>query len=297
MPCFKGLITTIRPKIGMVAIPWAGAMALFAAFNYGNYPEPMYTSMGFYITLLLVVFASFLGVSTSYAINDYFDRDIDKLAFLKGKRKIVMSMDITKNDLVIYSAILGLPSLAIMLYLSPLMFLIGSMQFLSVALYSGVFKRKTPYANSLIVLSTALMPLGIWFAYTNVLTIEAGLLFTVNVFHQSGFTWSATCRDVDADKNLGIKTLPIEFGIKSAAIFITVSWVLHLVAAFALYVLTDLGLIFILMVVPVSIYLIHLGLNFINNPKPHVGGDTFLKSAIWFFVFSFAIIIDVLVGL
>jgi 4-hydroxybenzoate polyprenyltransferase len=149
----------------------------------------------------------------------------------------------------------------------------------------------------MVVIPTALMPIGAFFAYTDQLTIEAVILALVNFFYEPGFTWSGTCRDVNSDRKLGFKTLPITYGIQNVAKFITICWVCMLGFSIALFLFTDLGIIYLMGSTISGILLIIHGSNLINHPKPQVGGQTFFKAAKWFWYFSFSIIIDIIVVL
>ena len=61
---WKGLIITMRPMVGIVTIPWTAAMAMLAAYLLG-------VEGGYVSTLLLIMIASYLGVTAGYAVNDY----------------------------------------------------------------------------------------------------------------------------------------------------------------------------------------------------------------------------------
>jgi protoheme IX farnesyltransferase len=224
--------------------------------------------------------ASYLGVTSGYAVNDYFDAETD-LTSTKRVDKAVRH-GTSPKDILMYAAILGLPSLLIMLYLSILMGVIGIIQMLCILVYSKYVKRSSEYSNLLVVLPTAIMPIGVFFAYTHQITPEAILLFVINFFYEPGFTWSATCRDVEGDKTMGIPTLPLKYGIKAVAKFILACWVLLLFASVLLFLFSNLGLIYLIGSTLVSLLLLWYAINLLQNPVPKMGAMTFFKSSTWF---------------
>ncbi len=285
----KGLIITMRPKIGIVTFPWVAAMALIASVEYGDFSSSIHSDPSFLITLLLILIASYLGVTSGYAVNDYFDSELDTASPIDKAVK----HGIPKKTILSYAAILGIPSLLIMFYLSIYTGIIGIVQMLCILAYSKSMKGRIAYSNMFVVLPTALMPMGVFFVYTNDITIEALLLFVTYFFFEPGFTWSAVCRDTDNDKKRGVPTLTVKYGIKAVAKFILVCWVVVLIMSVVLFLFTNLGIVFLIGSSLAAILLIRLALNLIKNPNPGVSFSTFIKSAGWFWFFSISVIIDV----
>ncbi|MEE9150682.1 MAG: UbiA family prenyltransferase [Thermoplasmata archaeon] len=285
----KGLIITMRPKIGIVTFPWVAAMALFASVLYGDFSSPIHSDSNFYITFLLIMLGSYLGVTSGYAVNDYFDAELDTASPIDKAVK----HGIPKKALLSYAAILGIPSLVILLYLSIYTGIVGIIQMLCILVYSKSMKGKVAYSNMFVVLPTALMPMGVFFVYTDQFTIEALLLFITYFFFEPGFTWSGVCRDTEHDKKRGVPTLSVKYGIKGVAKFILMCWILVLVMSVVLFLFTNLGLIFLIGSSFAAVLLIGLAINLIKNPHPKTAASTFIKSAGWFWFFSFSVIIDV----
>ena len=150
----------MRPIIGLVTFPWVAAMALFASLLYGDFSSPIYSDPQFLITLVLLMLGSYLCVTSGYALNDYFDADLD---YAVGVRKDkAVTHGIKKGDLLVYSAVLGIPSLIILFYLNILTGMIGLIQMMFILQYS-MMKYKSPYSNFMVVLPTALMPISVFF--------------------------------------------------------------------------------------------------------------------------------------
>jgi len=286
----KGLAITLRPIVSMVTIPWTLGLAVFAASMYGTFGDDIWSSGEYWTTLLLVVLASWLGVTAGYALNDHFDHAVDLANPVRMDK--AANHGTSKRDLLVYAAVLGIPSLLIWLYLSPLALLVAIVQLLSILVYSGWAKANTPYSNLFVVLPTALMPVTVFFVYTSELTMEAILLASVNGVFEPGFTWAGVCRDVKADGKLGVRSLPILRGVPAVARMVLVMWIGVAVLTVVTWYYTDLGLVFLIGAMFAAIWLIANGIAFVKDPTPEVGGSTFLKATLWFWVFSISLILD-----
>jgi 4-hydroxybenzoate polyprenyltransferase len=286
----KGLVITIRPKIGLVTLPWVGAMALFASMEYGDFSAPIYFDSEFLITLLLIMMGSYLGVTSGYAVNDFFDAELDTRS---GRKDKAVESGINKMNLMAYSAILGIPSLIILFYLNILTGLVGILQMLFIVTYSNI-KYRSAFSNIFVVLPTALMPIGVFFIYTNSISIEAILFFILYFFYEPGFTWSAVVRDTEHDKKKGVPTLPVKYGIFETAMVVFVCWTFVLMMSIFLFFFTDLGILYLFGSSLSAIMLIRLANNLVKNPIPSIGAKTFFKSARWFWFFSLSLIFDLL---
>jgi 4-hydroxybenzoate polyprenyltransferase len=283
---------TLRPIVSMVTIPWTAGMAIFAASVYGDFSQDMWSSGEFWLSIILIVMASWLGVTAGYALNDYYDHQVDRANEARVDK--AANHGISRKDLFVYAAVLGVPSLAIWLYLSWMAFIVAIVQLVCILAYSAWAKPNTPFSNLFVVLPTALMPVTVFFVYTPELTKEAVLLASVNLVFEPGFTWAGVCRDVDADRMLDIPSLPIVKGIPATARVVLSTWVALAALTVVTWYYTDLGLVFLIGAMFAAVWLIGNGINFVKDPTPQVGGGTFLKAILWFWVFSISLILDTL---
>jgi 4-hydroxybenzoate polyprenyltransferase len=270
--------------VGIVTLPWVAGMAILAAFLLGV--------QGSYVgTLLLIMIASYLGVTAGYAVNDYWDY----LADLSNPYRLDKAANhgLKRGTLRSYAVLLGLPSILIMYYLSFYAFLIAIIQMVCIYLYSSRYKRTSPHANWLVVIATALMPIAVFFVYTNYITKVAVMLAAAYFFFEPGFTWSGVCRDVAFDKKMGYSTLPRKIGVHKTSIYILETWMLLLLVTIALYMFTALGLVFFIGAVFAAFWLILAAVKFADKPTPQMGGATFMKATLWFWIFSVSIMLDV----
>jgi 4-hydroxybenzoate polyprenyltransferase len=274
----------------MVTVPWTAAMAVFASSMFGDFGSDMWASGDFYITLVMVMMASWLGVTAGYALNDYFDYRVD-LANPERMDKAA-NLGARRGSMIQYAAVLGVPSLLIWAYLSHYALVMAIVQLLFILVYSGWAKPRTPYSNMFVVIPTALMPVTVFLVYTPELVREAVLLAAVNGAFEPGFTWSGVCRDVGSDRRLGIPSLPIVKGIPAVANMVLTVWIGVIVLTGVTWYYTDLGVIFLVGAMFAALWLVAAGIGFVRDPTEGTGGATFLRSTLWFWVFSIALIVD-----
>jgi len=263
----RGFLITLRPLVSMVAVPWAGGMAVLASALYCDFGSSMFSDGEFYLKLFLVVFATFLGTAGGYALNDYFDYEADRANPARTDK--AANHEIGRPTLMAYALILGIPSMSIWLHLSP---------------------RAVAIA---FVLAVAITPLAIFYVYTPQLTLAAVLLGALNLFFEPGFTWSGVCRDVEGDRALRIPTMPLRYGIPATSKLVLSSWLFVVPLSLALFLYTDLGLIYLVGSTMAGLWLVAIAARFVLKPTPTVGGSTFLRATLWFWLFNLALILDV----
>lgn len=283
-----GLLLTMRFKVSLVTVPWTGAMAVFASSLYAE-PDALIQGSE-WLHGLLVVVASYLGVTAGYAVNDHYDYDVDRTHAMRTDKAV--NHGVERRYLLSYAAVLGVPSLLIMLLLSPLMLIVGVVQLLCIFSYSAWAKSATPWANILVVIPTGLMPMGVFFAYTNELTTSALLLMAVNLAFEPGFTWAGVARDVEFDSKRGVPTLPALHGVKAVAYLVLASWTATLALTVVMSLLAPVGIVFTAGALFAAVWLVAAAARFLRDPTPEVGGATFLQGVLWFWVFSIALILD-----
>lgn len=287
----RGFAITLRPVVSMTAVPWAAGMAILASALYGDFQSPMFSDSEFYLKLFLIVIATFLGVAGGYALNDYFDYEVDRSN--RARKDKAANHGIGRGMLLTYALILGVPSMSLWFYLSYRSLAVAFVLFLCVLAYSAWGKRNTPLSNLFIVAAVALTPIAIFYVYTSQLTLAAVLLGVVNLFFEPGFTWSGVCRDVEGDKKLRIPTMPLRYGIPSTSKMVLVSWLFVIPPALALFFYTNLGTIYLIGSTVAGLWLVALAVRFVRKPTPPIGGSTFLNATLWLWVFSLALILDV----
>lgn len=282
-----GMIKTLRPIISIVCfIIGAGAGFLVYYDVYETLPDDF--------RFISAILALWLGTVGSYGINDYFDREIDKTAL---PIRAIPSGDLSPKETLVFGIILCALALGIIFVSFEFKYawkfaLVALISMFLITVYSGYFKKKTPYSFVPVVIAVILMPIGIWVAFVS-LSIPPLFIGIVYLLFEPGFTLSGVCRDIEGDKKRGVTTLPAKIGVKSTAKFTLTGWIFILPISFLIFLFTWLGIIFLLVSVIASLFLIKLGADFVKNPKPEVGASTMIKASLFFWLFNLAIILDV----
>ncbi|MHA2280386.1 MAG: UbiA family prenyltransferase [Promethearchaeota archaeon] len=196
-------------KLIRFGISLFGCIGLFVS---GIIAEDLF---GFQIEYLLAFFIVFIASSGSFAINDYYDFDVDT-ANNRKDRPIVTGLISRKTALITaISSLIIVISLSLLLNLAAMI-----LTFISVPIfyvYSMGLKKKLYIKNILIAfsyLSTILLGSLIIDSYLEPLIIYFAIMgFIVGLSNEIMFDIA----DVEGDNKLGINTVSTKFGIKTAA--------------------------------------------------------------------------------
>jgi 4-hydroxybenzoate polyprenyltransferase len=205
------------------------------------------------IELSILVAASVLIAAGGYAINDYFDQDIDSV---NRPQSAVLGKTIGRRWGIFWHLVLSLAGLSMSLFLSLrtgnwLTFLFNSLAVLLLWVYSTDFKKQALVGNVVISLLTSWVVLVLYVS-------EAGLNLTGLSDARRGFIMSVyrigilygafafmssvireavkDIEDMPGDERHGCRTMPILWGVRSSKVFISVWMIVLFFALFALAV-------------------------------------------------------------
>lgn len=200
----NGFLKLIRIRISLF-----GCIGLFVS---GILAEDL---TGFQIEYLIAFFIIFISTAGAFAINDYYDFEIDKrnkrtdrplVLGLLSRRTALITAIISFIIVILLAVFLNLVAMSLIFISLPIFYL-----------YSIGLKKKILFKNLLIAYSyvaiiflgslvtdAILEPLIIYFAIMGfIVGLGSEIMFDI--------------ADVQGDKDLGIKTIPSEFGLKKAA--------------------------------------------------------------------------------
>lgn len=182
---------------------------------------------GFQIEYLIAFLIVLISGSGAFAINDYFDSEVDKINNRQDHR-IVIGLISRKTALIT-----AIVSLIIVILLSTLLNLISLILiYINIAIYyiySVVLKKRLFIKNILIALSYSST------IFLGALVIDSNLEPLIIYFAIMGFIVGLAneimfdIADVKGDKEKGIKTIATEFGVKPAAQISTILYVIIMV--------------------------------------------------------------------
>lgn len=169
-----------------------------------------------------VFFASisvFLVVSGGFSINDYYDRKVDAI---NDPQRPIPSGLVSPIDAKSFGyLLLSAGVIVAMITLSPLAVLIASTSALLLDLYSRVLKPKQAIVGNLVTsYSTAVTYVFGWAASGGTRPnafLTLAFMFSITLLASWGREFIKAIDDVRGDRQCGIKTAAVQFGVKGAA--------------------------------------------------------------------------------
>ena len=193
-------LVRIDKPIGVLLLLWPTLWGLFVAAE--GWPDP--------VVLCIFVIGTFLMRSAGCAINDYFDRDVDRHVARTENRVLTVGL-IRPREALYVAAVLGMLSFALVLCLNGLTILLAAVAAILAITYP-LFKRffAIPQADLGIAFG-----FGIPMAFAAVqgsVPAVAWVMLLANVCWAIAYDTEYAMVDRDDDIRLGLKTSAITFG-------------------------------------------------------------------------------------
>jgi len=224
--------------------------------------------VGFQTEYLLGFLIIFLSEAGAFAINDYFDYEIDKNNNRRD-RPLVLGL-ISRKTALITAIVLFLIVIILSLFLNSIATIIALISVPIFYIYSMGLKKKVLIKNLLIAYSYAvtilfgslvsdalLEPIIVYFAIMGfIVGLGSEIMFDI--------------ADVEGDKKLGINTIPNKFGLKIAAVISVILYCIIIVMdPLPFFIFIDSRLYFdllflILILIPVISY-VFLSVSLLKN--------------------------------
>ena len=220
-----------------------------------------------WITLLVM---TGVGLATAGAaiLNNYVDRDIDRI--MERTRSRAMAVEafsprntvITGSLLVIFSVLFLLTSVN-----SLTAILTGSAAFGYIVLYTIILKRRSSFANQVGGIAGALPPLIGYVAVTQRIDLTAVLLFAIAAIWQQPHALSIALKYRDQYEAAGIPVVPVAKGVSSTKKRISVYTALLLVVSITPFISGTAGLIYLIVAITAGIYYLGLAVKFMRSKR------------------------------
>jgi len=239
----KTILEMIKFEHTVFALPFAYLGMVIGAKGFPN------LSTFLWITLAMVGARSY-----AMALNRLFDLDIDKKNPRTSSWALPRGLVTVKETIAL--SIVSVALFFISVYMLPsLCHKLWPVVLLPMTFYP-LIKRFSYLSHFLLGLCLGLAPLGSWVATTNTLPPPGILALGLGVmFWTAGFDIIYSCQDYNFDKNEGLHSIPVHFGIKKALRF---SKILHALTAFFFLFLGisfSLGIIFYIGVMLIAFFL------------------------------------------
>ena len=196
---YAKLIRLDKP-IGILLLLWPTLWAIFAASD--GWPS-------FHI-LFIFIAGTVLMRSAGCAMNDYFDRDVDKHV-KRTESRVLTSGLIQPREALWVASVLGLVSLLLVIPLNLLTWLLAVVAAILAVTYP-LFKRFFAIPQAYLGIAFGFgIPMG-FAAIQNMIPLAAWLMLLANICWAIAYDTEYAMVDRDDDLRLGLKTSAITFG-------------------------------------------------------------------------------------
>ncbi len=212
----RKFLSLVMIEHSVFALPFAYIAALTAMWRQ--------TRSVHWAELVLITVAMVSARTVAMSANRILDRDVDALNPRTAKRELVT------GELSVRSAGVGtVVALAVFLAsawaLSPLCLALAPIAVFLLVLYS-YGKRFTDFPQALLALAQFVAPVGAWIAVTNSASWAAAALGLAVGTWIGGFDLIYACQDTAVDREIGVRSVPVRFGVPAA---LAASSVVHVV--------------------------------------------------------------------
>lgn len=243
----KIILEMIKFEHTIFALPFAYLGMILGSYEKFNH-FPTWEQF-FWITLAMVG-----ARSASMALNRLIDRTIDKLNPRTANRAIPQGK-LTIKEVVIFVIISLSIFIIATLQLSDLAIKLLPIALIILVLYSYT-KRFTWTCHYILGGAIGLAPMGAWVAVTNEITYTSIILYLIVAFWTAGFDIIYATQDIDFDRENGLYSIPVRFGIRNSLKIAKITHVLTIIGLVYLFFLADLGIWYIIGVI-IANFILH----------------------------------------
>lgn len=275
----RGLLELTRP-VNVIA---ASVLTGIGAFVAGGIGQAQF-AVG------AAVLATGLAVGAGNAINDYFDREIDRI---NQPERAIPRGAVSPTGALGFSIVLFVAAVGLSLMLPTLAIAIAGINLLALIAYTEVFKGLPGIGNALVAYLV-----GSTFLFGSAAVGEiqtAGVLFVLAAIATLTREIIKDVEDVDGDRAEGLNTLPIAIGERRALLVALGLLVVGVLASPLPYLLEDFGLAYLAVVIPADLVMLYAGLQSFDDPT---SGQSLLKYGTFLAALAFIVgRVDELLGI
>jgi len=218
----------VRFSHTLFALPFALASMLVAAGGLPNWK-----------TLLAILICMAAGRNSAMAFNRLIDAKFDALNPRTAKRHIPAGI-LTRRSVILFILVNGIMFIAVAARLNSLALLCAAPVWFFLLSYS-LWKRFSWGCHAFLGLAIGMSPLGAWIAVRGEFALFPALLGLVLATWIAGFDIIYATQDESMDRELGLHSIPVRFGVKGALVIARLCHLGTLLAAIALGVVFSLG--------------------------------------------------------
>lgn len=231
--------------------------------------------------IVAAVLATVFATAAGNAINDYFDREIDRIN--RPDRPIPRGA-VSPKGAVIYAGILFLGAVIAALALPPLAIAIAVVNLLALLAYTELFKGVPGVGNVVVAYLT-----GSTFLFGGAAVgrpLDAIVLFVLAALATLTREIIKDVEDIEGDRQEGLRTLPIVIGARRALSIGFGILVIAVLASIVPYVRGTFGIGYVLLVVPADVVMLWATVRAFTDPA---AGQRYIKLGMFLAAGAFVI--------
>jgi geranylgeranylglycerol-phosphate geranylgeranyltransferase len=212
--------------------------------------------------LILAALSASLISAGGYALNDYFDAEIDKI---NRPNRVLPKEEVSLKKAFFFSISLFLSGFILSFFLNPISIALALFAIIFLSLYSAKFKRELLIGNVTVGLACALA-----FIYGGVLSHNPEIsmipAFLAFLFHM-GRELLKDMEDLMGDKAFRAETFPIVYGIKFSQFLVTAIFIVLIILTIFPYKLKIFSIYYLVLVLIMDFVLFYIMLSLWNDPS------------------------------
>ena len=215
-----------------------------------------------WLKLILAAGSASLISAGGYALNDYFDLEIDRI---NRPERVLPEGVITPKKALLFSISLFASGLILSLFLKPLSVVMSVAAIIFLSLYSARFKRELLIGNVTVSLICTLT-----FIYGGVFSHNPEISYVPALFaflFHMGRELIKDMEDMEGDKALKSETFPIAYGTRNSQLLIIAIFVILIILTIFPYKLNIFSIYYLILVLIMDLILFYVVLSLWNNPS------------------------------
>jgi 4-hydroxybenzoate polyprenyltransferase len=255
----------VRLSHTLFALPFALASMLAAANGLPSVK-----------VFLLILGCMFTARNGAMAFNRLADAKFDALNPRTANRHLPAGK-LSKNSVILFIVANGLAFIAFSWLLNPFAFYCSLPVFLFLLSYS-LWKRFSSLSHFMLGFAIGASPLGAWIAVRGELALFPAVLGIMLMFWIAGFDIIYASQDIEADRTLGLHSIPAKFGLQKAMKISLLCHIAMLIVAVFIGFYWNLGLSWQISFAIIFIALLYMHIFRRSNDLDLVNRDFFLAN-------------------
>jgi geranylgeranylglycerol-phosphate geranylgeranyltransferase len=266
----RGLVELTRPGNAIAA----GFLTFIGAFVAEGFSNP--------VIIGAAVGATIAATAAGMAINDYFDREIDRI---NQPDRAIPRGAVTPREALGFSIVLFAIAVAFVLTLPVLAIVIAGVNLFALVAYTKLFKGVMGLGNAVVgYLTGSAFLFGA--AAVGSVTVAVLVLFALAALSTVAREIVKDVEDVEGDREEGLSTLPIVIGSRESLILAAVVLAIAVLASPVPFIRETFGPAYLVLVIPCDLLMLYSVYEGFSNPT---AGQSHLKYSMYLAAVAFVV--------